>query len=352
MTTAITPQKIIKNFFATATEPEKNSFNFTEQERNQILDLLNSKTIDSLSKYDISKAKLNKVEAWKLKHGKFQNINEILHVDTFSIKIAEKFYKSLLGEEPIKKSTRKAAPFVIPILPETQIQEINSCVSINIGVSSVIWSRLELNKDGPCNLTHWERHDINDKKLHLRDLIERCLYVDYLIPKADCYIFENPQIAQSSAPGNAEQVNINVQRSQLLAILGYALASRNTSTERSKPNIFYLKRFLAARLFQQLIGTERVSAEKAILNLMRTYYNIEDMVDTEDLPENENETFSSRGNVYFPDELRVMYKEAERYNREFLGQALLLNLAFVRLVLLKDAKSLALVRGNTKSNET
>ncbi|XP_055903005.1 uncharacterized protein LOC129939147 [Eupeodes corollae] len=352
MTKKCTPVKMFKKFLASSNEADNiPSFNFTDQENNQILEIMNSTSIDNLAKYDISKAKLNKVEAWKQKNGgKFQSINDILQVDSFSLKIAEKFYKSLLGTEPVMKPARKAAPFVTPNLHNQQINEINSSVSINVGVSSITWSRLVLNKDGPCDLTHWQRHDIKDKRLHLHDLIDRCLYVNFVIPQADCYVFENPQVAQSGTPGNADQVNINVQRAQLIAILSYALSTRNKPTERSKPNVFYLKRFLAARLFQQLIGTERVSAEKAILNLMRNYYDIDYMIDNENEKETITESPSSRGNVYFPTELQDMYKDAERYNREFLGQALLLNLAFVRLVLLQDPEAMSSVVRNAKSN--
>lgn len=338
------------------------------------------------------------MQSWIKKNGPIKRSQDLLEIDGLSVKILQKFCNSLLSEKrdehgnPSDKMFRqRSAPFVTPSIGEMQRQQIRSCSSIRIGVSSVSWARLELTNDNqtaPCLLTDWQHYEVSEKKLHLNDLIQRCLYIDHLIPTADCYLFENPQMAQvSTNPGNADQQNINIQKAQITAVLSFALSARRRMLEESEesielqtdidapvstyekqnknkmgknedplPNVFYLRRFLTARLFNHLVGTERVSSEQTVINLMRTFYNVEQMQDVL-LDEEEqtkvgtsldhaNERFSFCGNVQFPQELRQMFSHAERYHREFLGQALLLNLAFVRLVLLQDADSIGIVTRN------
>lgn len=276
-------------------------------------------------------------------------ISDILHVDGFGLKAVTKFYNSLL--EPVTnrnisgktQKTSRTAPFITPTLDEQQRQLITSSVGVRIGVTSVSWARLELpeNTYSPCTLSHWQHHEINDKKLHLAELVRRCIYVAHQIPHADCYILENPQMAQASSnPGSIDQQNVNIQKSQVTAVLSYALMSR-TNPNETKTNLFYLRRFLAARLFNHLVGTERVSSEDTILNMMRTHYNMEEQ------PEHGEKLYLCN-QVQFPSNLRSMYSKVERYQRELLSQAFLLNLAFVRLVLLQDASSKASVSRSSK----
>lgn len=322
-----------------------------------------------------------------MRNGLLSNLNDILLIEGFGLKIADKFYQSLL-QDPTKaamelgkvKSVR-TAPFITPPIEAKVQKKIQSCVSVRIGVNSITWARLELSpiaSNQPCQLTHWQHHEISEKKLHINELIQRCLYVNHLIPSANCYLFENPQMAQvSNNPSSVDQQNINIQKAQVTAIMGFALASRPSELEEmleggeeqksnesegklSRSLVFYVRRFLTARLFNHLVGTERVSSESTVVNMMRTYYNInekEDFLPLEneiyqqseaEQPNTSSESHMSfRDNVQFPMELREMFSKAPPYHREFLSQALLLNLAFIRLVLFQDAESIAKVsRGN------
>lgn len=275
-------------------------------------------------------------------------------MEGFGLKIAEKFFKSLLEPAWSRQSlsqfappkVTRTAPFITPLMSEQQRQLITSSVGVRIGVTSVSWARLELpeSKYAPCELTHWQHHEINDKKLHLAELVRRCLYVAHQIPQADCYILENPQMAQASSnPGSIDQQNVNIQKAQITAMLSYALLARSNPDE-SKTNLFYLRRFLTARLFNHLVGTERVSSEETLLGMMRTrtFYNME-----EAHLEQQEKTYLCN-QVQFSSDLRAMYAKVERYQRELLGQAFLLNLAFVRLVLLQDPSSIASVSRSSK----
>ncbi|XP_065360887.1 uncharacterized protein LOC135954620 [Calliphora vicina] len=350
---------------------------YTTEQEEKILKIVNNYNLNELLGYEISKGRANKLLAWRMRNGLLKDLNDIFSVEGFGLKVADKFYQSLLlepktNEEELGKAGRsRTAPFITPSLEGEQREAIKSCVSVRIGVNSITWARLDVSAqdiNAPCLLTHWQHHEISEKKLHLHELIQRCLYINHLIPSADCYLFENPQMAQASNnPGSVEQQNINIQKAQVTAIMGYALASRNNELKdladhetdnKSKylPNMFYVRRFLTARLFNHLVGTERVSSEQTILDMMRTFYNTNEMNDF--LPTEENSVLEGdqqtvekdiniSGRVQFPSELRQMFSKSPRYYREFLSQALLLNLTFVRLVLLQDSESIATVsRGN------
>ncbi|KAH8306943.1 hypothetical protein KR044_001455, partial [Drosophila immigrans] len=303
--------------------------------------------------YDITKSRATKLQNWKARNGPMSELNDILYVEGFGLKVATKFFQSLL--QPIAHretsaktlKTARTAPFITPTMDEQQRQRIVSSVGVRIGVTSVSWARLALpdNRYSPCVLSHWQHHEINDKKLHLAELVRRCIYVAHQIPEADCYILENPQMAQASSnPGSIDQQNVNIQKAQVTAMLSYALMAR-THQNDAKSNLFYLRRFLTARLFNHLVGTERVSSEDTILNMMRTHYNMEEQ------PEHD-EKLNLCSQVQFPASLRSMYSKVERYQRELLSQAFLINLAFVRLVLLQDASSLASVSRSSKKLPT
>lgn len=253
----------------------------------------------------------------------------------------ENFFESILQEKhdiiQEKKNKKRGNAFTIPSFPDELSEKYKSCVSLNINVSNVTWSKIDVKeKDYPCELTHWGYYDLTDKRLHISDLVQRCRYIEKIIPEADCYILENPQLAQGGAPGSADQTNINVQRSQIISMLNLALASRTNFTLEEK-RVFYLKRYLSYRLFNTLVGKERVSTEQIILDLMRTHYNFEDNIDNTE--KSAAESYSDKINI--PLDLRKVFNNAERYQRDFLGQSLLLGLTFMRLCLLKSPKSLA-----------
>ncbi|XP_067613389.1 uncharacterized protein [Eurosta solidaginis] len=350
---------------------------FTADQKEKILAIVNQDNTEQILSYDIAKTRAVKLLAWKKRNGSLKSIEDILLIEGFSAKTAEKFYKSMFeekneGSKDKRTPRQRTAGFITPVIDVDQQKRIRTCCSLRVGVSSVTWARLELaatNENMPGFLTHWHHHEITDKKLHLDDLIKRLLYVDYLIPNSDVYLFEEPPTAQiNNNPGTASQQNVNMQKCQIIAVLAFALSKRSsfarevafensTTNEDGKkltckrPNVFYLRRFLPARLFNKLVATERVSSEDTILQLMHTHYNVEEFFENENGEKVESvndQQLSYRGNVQFSQEQRVMFSRAERYHREFLGQSLLLNLAFVRLILLQDERSIAAVTRQPK----
>ncbi|KAI9587129.1 hypothetical protein GQX74_002976 [Glossina fuscipes] len=303
---------------------------YTDEEKEKILKIINNGNIDDLLSYDISKVRANKLISWLKQNGALKDLNDILNIEGFGAKSVIKFYQSLLNEKDAemrksKYSLKLSKSFITPKMDIIQRLNIKSCVAVRIGINHLAWARLELppvRTETPTVLTHWQQHDVVEKKLHLSELVQRCLYANHLIPTGDCYILENPPSVQASnKPSNVEQKNVNIQKAQIIAMMGLALA------------------FLSARLFNYLVGTERVSSEKTVINMMRTYYNVDE------LHRDSKDFLTIRNNVQFPADLREMFSSASPSNRDLLSQALLLNLTFVRLILFEDKESIATVTG-------
>ncbi|KAL9902345.1 uncharacterized protein LOC119632098 [Glossina fuscipes] len=332
---------------------------YTDEEKEKILKIINNGNIDDLLSYDISKVRANKLISWLKQNGALKDLNDILNIEGFGAKSVIKFYQSLLNEKDAemrksKYSLKLSKSFITPKMDIIQRLNIKSCVAVRIGINHLAWARLELppvRTETPTVLTHWQQHDVVEKKLHLSELVQRCLYANHLIPTGDCYILENPPSVQASnKPSNVEQKNVNIQKAQIIAMMGLALALRNQlnwgdvrSDDSKNPltltNVFYMRRFLSARLFNYLVGTERVSSEKTVINMMRTYYNVDE------LHRDSKDFLTIRNNVQFPADLREMFSSASPSNRDLLSQALLLNLTFVRLILFEDKESIATVTG-------
>lgn len=58
-------------------------------------------------RYSITKVRLKKLEQYRNRKGKFNNLETPLEVDGFGIKVLDKFYKSVLDERDNKKPTEK-----------------------------------------------------------------------------------------------------------------------------------------------------------------------------------------------------------------------------------------------------
>lgn len=309
--------------------------------------------------YQISKERIRKLEIWRQKFGTFKNVEEILVIDGFGVKVLEKFCASVLNETPSdnKQTTTKTAiksrslgGMTIPNLCESQRKSVKSCVSVYVGISHITWSHFVLDDEQPISLLDWKHFEIEDKKLHLSDLVNNVVHINRLIPNADVYVLENPLIAQAGAPGSVLQVNISIQKAQLVAMISLVLANRKNQTVTgvvangesdrvTVPTVFYLKNFLSSRLFGLLIGNEKISTESIVLSILRTHLNTDD----DNLIHLSDEPMSpERVNTYLNanQSLREMYRNSSNVQKEFMGQSLLMGLAFIRLCILKCPLSL------------
>lgn len=334
----------------------------------------------------ISKARIKKITMFREKYGEFKSLNTLLELDGFGVKVLERFCDSVLKKSSIEASVDqenrasskemksldtssekefsdiliKKQSFVNPVLLEKVRKEIRSIVAVQVDLSCISWTKLSLTADeSPTESDHsdtaifvedWNIFEFGneDKKFSLSDLIQLLLQLNEKIPSADAYVIEAPPSPQATKqPGNILQVNVNVQKSQLFAMMGILLASRNNSLSNlsqdqhldnnpiTHQNIFFLKTYLASRLYKVYIGNERVSTEHVIAGLLREQAPQRDSSETQiNLDEDSNMMF-------VPQNLRSRYRKSSRVHREFLGHSMLVGLSFIKLCVLKCRESIA-----------
>lgn len=289
-------------------------------------------------RYNISKYRLKKIEGWRKKFGTFMSLDQVLELDGFGITVLRKFYDSIVEspknlEVDAQKAIKKDVKFTTPIFPVNVIPKVQSCVSLYVGLDFVTWAKFKIVKDEPTVLTGWSSFEIHDRKLHVSELIRNVTQINQLVPDADVYVVENPAVAQVVAMGSAAQTNINVQKSQLLAMIMLMLSNRVPDHAEIVPNVYFLKQYTSARLFGIFVGNERVSADSVVRSLMERQIG----------PKEEGvEHVQSK--VVIPSGLKVLYEENDSAEREFLGQSMLLGLSFLRLCVFKCEDSLKIFR--------
>ncbi|EAT39642.1 AAEL008584-PA [Aedes aegypti] len=311
---------------------------YSEEETRKILNKLNEEDVEQLYKYNISKFRLKKIEGWRKKFGTFMSLDQVLELDGFGITVLRKFYDSIVKnpedvEAAAQKVVKKDVKFTTPIFPVNIIPKIQSCVSLYVGLDYVTWARFKLSKDEPTVLTGWNSFQINDRKLHVSELIRNVTQINQLIPEADVYVVENPAVAQAVAMGSATQTNINVQKSQLIAMIMLMLSNRVPDSSEIVPNVYFFKQYASARLFGIYVGNERVSADGVVRSLMERQ-----------IGPNEESVENVQSKVVIPSGLKVVYEENDNAEREFLGQSMLLGLSFLRLCVFKCEDSLKIFR--------
>lgn len=313
---------------------------YTEEETQKILDTINENDVEQLYKYNITKYRLKRIEGWRKKFGRFMSLDQVLELDGFGITVLRKFYDSIVhtpatSEELIQKVTKKDIKFTTPVFPANLIPKVQSCVSLYVGLDFVTWAKFKVIKDQPTVLTGWNSFQIVDRKLHVSELIRNVTQLNQLIPEADVYVVENPAVAQTVAMGSAVQTNINIQRSQLIAMIMLSLSSRPVEDpEIAGNNVFFFKQYTSARLFGIFVGNERVSADSVIRSLMERQVG----------PSEEPDIEQNQSKLTVPSGLKIIYEENGNAEREFLGQAVLLGFSFLRLSVFKCENSLKVFR--------
>lgn len=299
-------------------------------------------------RFNVSKARALKLIAWRSKHGPFKNVEDILELDGFGEIVLEKFCTSIVKyrnveEDKIEQSkeisSRKYSQYCQPSLDETFRIQLKSCLGINITMDRISWAKItKKDSNGPMTFNEWDDYEFGDKRLHLSDLAINVKKICDKLPVADAYVLETPIAAQPALPGkNVIQLNINVQRSQIIGMLGLGLLYKRQETlnpEDLSQHVFFLKNFLPARLFRTKIGSERVSTENTVLELLRYQYNLEDRNSKIE----QKNSFVSQVNASL--DVREVFEQSDEFRRDHLGQAFLIAMTFMKLCVLKSPESI------------
>lgn len=268
---------------------------------------------------------------WRSRNGDFSTVEQILELEGFGIKVLETFCNSVVKDE-IKKNAEKPKlirfrNLTTPIFPDHLTYSVKSLVSVHIGISGISWSLIEIERDPDrVNINDWNMYSIPDKKYHLSELTKLVIDVCTDIPSTDLYIIENPLAhQQSTGPSSISRLNINLQQSQITAMFSALLENRNSSIEPNlkRSTVFFLRRYLAYRFFDVLIGNENVSISAVVNDLLGL------------------QKISTGYDIIINPSTNVIdkYNKTHKVDREMLGQSLLIGTVFVQLCVLKCPSS-------------
>lgn len=246
-------------------------------------------------------------------------------MDGFGEKILDKFYDSILGNK-VKRVERRLASVVSPKLQDEFRTSIRTCLALNVAANCISWSRIEIETDRQFKITEWSHVPIDNKKFQTHELAELALKVSRQIPEADVYLMENPTRAPTMMGNqNANAINVNVEKAQLIAMLSALLMNRSDSeiVEGSATNLYFVKQFAAAKLFNTFVGNEKTSNNAVVMNLLGEdasalgWMNI--LTDLKMEP------------LLLSEGVRNQFFDMGSVEREFIGQSLLLGLTFIKL---------------------
>lgn len=295
-------------------------------------------------RYSIAKFRLQRILGWKQQHGQFSSLNEILELDDFGVKILEKFCQSIVqdsseaGGSRESSAVQKTSQILTPKLTVEKRNKVRSLCSVQVGIDSVSWCRVELQeKEDPSVVTHWQYFSLNSKKSHLNDLTQMIMHVNQLIPESDAFVLETPITRQASPAVNATQIAVNVRQSQIIAMMTLILSLRSQDFNSC---VFFLKTYLAARLFGTLIGKERTSSLNIVSQILASGTSNEAV--------DKKSEIAPKGKIISHPDVLAKYQAADGVQKEYMGRCLMLGVCFLRLSLLKCPTSLSIVNRKSK----
>jgi len=372
-------------FASSHAQPANNDLGFKtsydNDQTSKILKIVNTSSLLELKNYQISHQRIQRILKRREVKGHFECIEDLLEVDGFGIKILEKFCNSIITSKPedntaekvnaqpktIPESTKRAQ-FLTPALLEVSRNKINTVVSFHIDLNYFAWTKFYYDRQANEELEEpkffvdgWNCYEFakQEKNLRLTDLIELLVKFNDRIPEADVYTIESlPVAVQAKQPGSALQVNVNIQKTQLTAMLSILMAARRSvnkmfagvdskehimdiSDGQETPyfdSVYFLRNFLPSRFYKILIGNERVSAANVINEIITYNYTVHNKFDP---------TFAS---VNIPEEYRDFWKNSNRIHQEYLGSSMLVGLTFLKLCIEKCPGSLERLNSKVVKN--
>ncbi|KAF5285985.1 hypothetical protein FQR65_LT12982 [Abscondita terminalis] len=305
---------------------------FNEEQQQEIIHTLNKSDSDRLAQLGIPLNRVKSIKTWQHKHGRFENLADVLDVDGLGIKVLEKICSQIISNETVAAPVKNRKQYLSPPLTNELSENISCVVGLHLGPAGISWAKVS--KDN--QLMNWNFFKFNEvsKKAMPIDTFKLVQTIMVDIPPSDVYVFE--QAPHRPGLGSTQ----NISHGQNLEILSMLLALINTSpiynVNQSENCVYYLRSNLSARLFRTLMGTERVSSTAAVNHLMEG-------VTTDDFP----------CSVIVDTKFKDDYLSKNAISKELLGQALLLVVAFMEICVHKNPKSLSIVsRGsNNKKHE-
>ncbi|XP_045462455.1 uncharacterized protein LOC123672393 isoform X4 [Harmonia axyridis] len=213
------------------TKQKNRSFEFSDEQKVKILQVLNNESQDYFTRLNIPPAQIKKLAVWKTKRGPFNSVVDVLDIEGIDIKNLIKICRSIIRDKPVSINRNltdvKNRTLTSPVLTDDIIQSSTTTVGLHLGPAGISWAHLTCQTK---NLNHWGTKNFSDFpiKVNSWENLKLALQILKDIPTADLYIFESP-------PGTGLQSQIAktnyLQQIELLSMLFTLL---NTSKKHNK----------------------------------------------------------------------------------------------------------------------
>ncbi|XP_012539252.1 transcription elongation factor, mitochondrial isoform X2 [Monomorium pharaonis] len=240
------------------------------EDKEKILQVINSQTTKDLLQYSITKKRAEILELYRANNGPFESLHDLLKVKNMNNKYVYNFYKSILCGK--KRATPKKIIRGLVVTPQntkSNLKDINTVLGIHIGYGMISWSLL--NRD--CEVLLWNCKSLQwQKKENIHSLLQTVIPVARKLPKADLYIMQ--EIGGDVGRIQNRQFYQNfVQQSIIGAIiLSYLTMSNskfNDTTGFVTNNIFILRQHVLRKIYGLTIDNETISSQYMLQKLLQ-----------------------------------------------------------------------------------
>ncbi|XP_044737112.1 transcription elongation factor, mitochondrial [Chrysoperla carnea] len=319
------------------THQELDVENLSQEDKRVFLEKINIADEIELKRLKLTNSRIQKILEYREKNGLFTSTDQLVSLKGFRQQTINKLCKIILYPESITNSNniKIRGNLLSPVL--TNIENLKSAVGISITPNYVSWSKIEKEN---CHLTDWDMFNISStasKKVQMNDIFLVACDLITKIPYGDVYIFEAAQ--QMSNMAQKQLMTILAQQklfqliSMLLTLLNINPDHNPNFMEHKQTKVHFLRPQLSARLFRTLVGSERVSGNDTIVNILNRC----------------NDDRVKKLNVL--DHLKSQYEVYPGIEKDILGQSLLLNLTFMNLCVYKNSQTISALFNRVKGEE-
>ncbi|XP_049956124.1 transcription elongation factor, mitochondrial isoform X3 [Schistocerca serialis cubense] len=253
---------------------------YSSDEQQKILEKVNSCSHEELARYRISPTRLARLSNHRQKFGSFANLDDVLKASGMTPETLDRFCNSVLCPSTTERSHGVRVQLIKP------------------------------------NLTNSARDaaGITEK-----------------IPNCDAYVMEEMGTPVQLAKNLLNALQTVQLRAMFIALLSASSLNSfggNGFLQDKQQKVFFLKSHLPARLFQTLIGSERVSAQSVVEKIFQGRSTSEALNYTP---------------IIVPNHVQDYYHACDSAEREMLCQSLLLTMTFMDVAIHQNERSLAAV---------
>ncbi|CAG4962857.1 unnamed protein product [Colias eurytheme] len=313
---------------------------YSEIEKKNILEVINKSDVSTLSRYDVTKKRSKSISQHISNNGPINNLLDIEVIEGFSEKHAEKLFDSILQgkvkvEEPNAVKQIKGQ-ILNPTLSESMRQAAKSVLTVYVTINSVSWTLIDRSNYEVLDWQYQGIHYPENKRFQLSDILEISWEIVTKLPTADLYVMKAEATslrASGSDPNNPKVLGINLQKSQMVAMMVAFISARGNTisveidedsnsemVNKFKQNVFFLRSSLPFRLYGTLIGNERVTSDQTV-----------DML----LKEN-NQISPNQNHVFVPERLQNKFRDQNDLERDMMAQCMLFALTFMDLCIYRN----------------